>query len=40
LFNYTFRREDDVVKFGFTVAPSPPPAPVTPRYPVKALPPK
>jgi hypothetical protein len=35
-FNYTFRREDDVVKFGFTVSlGGPPPAPA-PSYPVKA----
>lgn len=39
LFNYTFRREDDVVKFGFTVSLDPTP-PATPIYPVKALPPK
>ena len=40
-FNYTFARQDDVVKFGFTVDLSPAaPAPVAgPRY-VKALPAK
>ena len=39
-FNYTFRRQDDVVKFGvnfsFGQGPTAPPAP--PGYPVKALP--
>jgi hypothetical protein len=40
LFNYNFRREDDVVKVGFTVdLGAPPPAPA-PSYPVKALPQK
>ena len=35
-FNYNFRREDDVVKVGFTVdLGAPPPAP-PPSYPVKA----
>jgi hypothetical protein len=39
-FNYTFARQDDVVKFGFTVDLSPAaPPPVGPRY-VKALPAK
>ncbi|HLH90642.1 MAG TPA: hypothetical protein VKX28_19485 [Xanthobacteraceae bacterium] len=40
-FNYTFARQDDVLKFGFTVSlsPTPPPA-AAPIYPVKALPPK
>jgi hypothetical protein len=35
-FNYTFRREDDVVKFGFTVSLGGPPPPPAPSYPVKA----
>lgn len=42
LFNYTFRRQDDLVKIGFTVDLNPPPPPVAPsgtRY-VKALPAK
>jgi hypothetical protein len=40
-FNYNFRRQDDVVKFGFMLSlGSPPPAPSTPAYPVKALPSK
>jgi hypothetical protein len=40
-FNYTFARQDDVVKFGFTVdlSPAAPPPAAGPRY-VKALPPK
>lgn len=39
-FNYTFARQDDVVKLGFTVDLSPAaPAPAGPRY-VKALPAK
>jgi hypothetical protein len=38
-FNYTFARQDDVVKFGFTVALGPAAPPVAaPTYPVKALP--
>jgi hypothetical protein len=37
LFNYTFRRQDDVVKVGFTVSLSAPPVPAKPTYPVKAL---
>jgi hypothetical protein len=41
LFNYTFRRRDDLLKIRFTFDLNPPPPPVaTPRYPVKALPPK
>ena len=42
LFNYTFRRQDDLVKIGFTVDLNPPPPPVTPSGPryVKALPAK
>src|SRR5882672_12834126 len=36
-FNYTFARHDDVLKFGFTVAFSPPPPAAAPTYPVKAL---
>jgi hypothetical protein len=40
-FNYTFRRQDDLLKVGFTVDLNPPPPPVAPpRYPVKALPAK
>ena len=39
-FNYNFRREDDVVKVGFTVALSPPPPPVSGPQDVKALPAK
>lgn len=37
-FNYTFRRQDDLLKVGFTVDLNPPPPPpvATPRYPVKA----
>jgi hypothetical protein len=35
-FNYTFRREDDVVKVGFTVDLSAAPPPAAPSYPVKA----
>jgi hypothetical protein len=35
-FNYNFRREDDVVKVGFTVSLSTPPSPTVPSYPVKA----
>jgi hypothetical protein len=35
-FNYTFRREDDVVKFGFTVSLGGPPPTPAPSYPVKA----
>ena len=35
LFNYTFRREDDVVKLGFTVSLTPSPV-ASPAYPVKA----
>ena len=35
-FNYNFRREDDVVKFGFTVSLSAPPLAPAPTYPVKA----
>jgi hypothetical protein len=38
-FNYTFARQDDVVKFGFTVSLDTPSA-SPPSYPVKALPPK
>jgi hypothetical protein len=38
-FNYTFGRQDDVVKLGFTVALSPPPPTTAPKY-VKALPAK
>jgi hypothetical protein len=34
-FNYTFRRQDDLVKLGFTVSLNAPP-PVAPSYPVKA----
>jgi len=36
-FNYTFRRDDDVVKFGFTVSLNPPPPAAAPTCPVKAL---
>jgi hypothetical protein len=41
-FNYTFRRQDDLVKIGFTVDLFPPLPPLTPAGPkyVKALPPK
>jgi hypothetical protein len=40
-FNYSFRRDDDAFKLGFTVPLSaPPPAAAAPSYPVKALPPK
>jgi hypothetical protein len=35
-FNYNFRREDDVVKVGFTVSLSAPPQAPAPSYPVKA----
>jgi hypothetical protein len=35
-FNYTFARQDDVLKFGFTVSLSPPPPAAEPTYPVKA----
>ena len=35
-FNYNFRREDDVVKFGFTVSLSAPMPATVPTYPVKA----
>jgi hypothetical protein len=35
-FNHTFRRDDDVVKLGFTVALSPPRPAAAPTYPVKA----
>jgi hypothetical protein len=38
-FNYTFRREDDEVKLGFTISLNPPPPPA-PTYPVKAPPSK
>ena len=38
LFNYNFARQDDVVKFGFTVSLSQPPSAPAPLYPVKALP--
>ncbi len=42
LFNYTFRRQDDLVKIGFTVDLFPPPPPALPAGPkyVKALPAK
>jgi hypothetical protein len=41
LFNYNFRRQDDVLRFGFMLAlESPTPAASTPAYPVKALPSK
>jgi hypothetical protein len=41
LFNYTFARQDDVAKVGFTVSLGAPPLPApVPAYPVKALPPK
>src|ERR1019366_5192596 len=36
LFNYNFARQDDVVKFGFTVSLSAPPQAPAPSYPVKA----
>lgn len=37
LFNYTFRRQDDTIKFGFIVSLASPAAPPAPRgYPVKA----
>jgi len=39
-FNYTFRREDDVVKFGFTVSLNPPPAPAPSSMVFKAPPSK
>lgn len=39
LFNYTFARQDDVVKVGFTVDLSPAAPPAGPRY-VKTLPSK
>lgn len=39
-FNYKFRREDDVVKVGFTVDFGVQPTAPAPSYPVKALPPK
>jgi hypothetical protein len=35
-FNYNFRREDDVVKFGFIVSLGAPPPVGAPSYPVKA----
>jgi hypothetical protein len=37
-FNYTFRREDDMVKFGFTVSLGDPPPPPARSFPVKAPP--
>ena len=40
LFNYNFARQDDVVKFGFTVDLSAPPQAPVRSYPVKALPSK
>jgi hypothetical protein len=36
LFNYNFARQDDVVKFGFTVSLSAPTPAAAPIYPVKA----
>jgi hypothetical protein len=36
LFNYTFKREDDVVKVGFMVSFGAPPPTASPSYPVKA----
>ena len=36
LFNYNFARQDDVVKFGFTVPLNASPPPIAPSYPVKA----
>jgi hypothetical protein len=39
-FNYTFRREDDLLKLGFTIPLNAPPPAAAPSYPVKALPPK
>jgi hypothetical protein len=37
---YTFRRQHGLLKVGFAVDLSTPPAPVTPGYPVTALPAK
>jgi hypothetical protein len=39
-FNYTFRRQDDLFKFGFTVALSPSAPAAEPPIPVKARPSK
>ena len=36
LFNYNFARQDDVVKFGFTISLSAPTPAAAPIYPVKA----